>query len=288
MNQHIAYQICEQLHINKIYSLFMPSYKNKYNFYGESHNFWETLYVLSGSVCVSANEKVYNLNEGDIVFHEPLELHKFYTTTPNTKLLIFSYDLEGNLSEFFRHKVFNLTKHQKSIISSMIDYFKNASKQPEYINPGRLTHEEWHQYLTPINTNPIYGQSLVIYIYQLMLSLVDNSTRAHSVKSHESILFRSAVNYMTENISNSISVSDIAKNINISISGLKRIFEKYAGMGVHKYFLTLKLNAATELLESGCSVSEVTASLGFSSSSYFSKVYKRELKRSPSHIKLKK
>ena len=71
-----------------MYSLFMPSYTHEFNFAGESHNFWETLYVLDGSVCVSANEKVYNLSEGDIVFHEPLELHKFYTTSPNTKLLI--------------------------------------------------------------------------------------------------------------------------------------------------------------------------------------------------------
>ena len=72
-----AYPIKEQIQITDMYSLFEAHYEKGYAFPGESHNFWECLYVMDGEVCVSGNERVYNLSQGAIVFHKPLELHKF-------------------------------------------------------------------------------------------------------------------------------------------------------------------------------------------------------------------
>ena len=66
---------------------------------------------------------------------------------------------------------------------------------------------------------------------------------------------------------------------------LKRVFSKFAGMSVHKYFLNLKLNAALKLLQSGKTVTEVTETLNFSSQSYFSSAFKRETGKLPSEFK---
>jgi quercetin dioxygenase-like cupin family protein len=57
----------EQIQIEKFFSLFEIHYDNGFNFLGESHNFWECLYVLDGKVCVSGDERVYNLTKGEII-----------------------------------------------------------------------------------------------------------------------------------------------------------------------------------------------------------------------------
>ena len=54
----LAYTIKEQIRITDLYSLFEIHYDNGYAFPGETHNFWECLYVMKGEVCVSGNERV--------------------------------------------------------------------------------------------------------------------------------------------------------------------------------------------------------------------------------------
>lgn len=70
----------------------------------------------------------------------------------------------------------------------------------------------------------------------------------------------------------------------MSQATLKRIFARYTGIGIHKYFLQLKIKSATELLQSGMNVCQTSEKLGFSSQCYFSTVYKRETGKSPSEV----
>ena len=80
----------------------------------------------------------------------------------------------------------------------------------------------------------------------------------------------------------------IAKKLNVSVSYLKKIFTKYAGLGVHKYFLKSKITIACRLLRRGMSVCEVSEKLSFSSHNYFSTVFKRETGRLPSEFRKEK
>ena len=66
----LAYTIREQIRITDMYSLFQAHFHRGYAFPGETHNFWECLYVMNGEACVSGNERVYNLSDGSIIFHK--------------------------------------------------------------------------------------------------------------------------------------------------------------------------------------------------------------------------
>lgn len=267
----------EQIRIDKFFSFFEVHYKDGFNFPGESHNFWECLYVMDGSVCVSGDERVYNLKAGEIIFHKPLEFHKFYINdTKGATLLIFSFSLEGNLSDYLRNKVFLLSEHQNSIVDSMLKYLHEKAPRPE----GSTIN--YQHYLTPFETIPTYSQMLTTYIYQLMLSLPHAAIISDVSTAPDALLFGKAVSYMNHQICSQPSVPEIAASCNISVAGLKRIFYKYAGIGVHKYLLTLKMKAAVELLESGYSVTETAEKLGFGSQAYFSAVFKREVGKNPS------
>ena len=101
----------------------------------------------------------------------------------------------------------------------------------------------------------------------------------------EAIVFGNAVNYMNSCICFQPTVLEIADFCKVSEATLKRIFNKYSGTSIHKYFLKLKMKTAAELLASGFSVTEIAEKLGFGSQAYFSAAFKRETGISPSKVK---
>lgn len=267
--------------IDKFYSFFEVHYDMGFHFSGETHNFWECVYVQQGAICVTADERIYTLKSGDIIFHKPMELHKFYVDAKSgATLLIFSFSLDGELAHTLENKVFSLSENQQQLVHSMLDYIHE--KLEPYPFPKNSPLE--HRYLLPFRDIPTYSQMVTTYIYQLFLSLIGDGNIADASSAPDALIFRKAVGYMTNQIKKQPSVSEIAVFCNVSVATLKRIFDKYAGISVHKYFFILKINLATKLLKSGLPVSETADTLGFSSQAYFSAAYKRETGINPSSV----
>ena len=276
-----AFAIAEQIRINEMFSCFIAHHDKTFEFPGETHNFWECVCVLEGSICVSADERIYNLSAGNIIFHKPMELHKFHVTeNRDAYLFIFSFSAQGPLCKYFRDKVFTLSDEQQSMLTQMIQYMDKKLTQ---LNITVERNRE-DQYLQPFSKIPTYSQTVLTYLYQFMLSLADDSKIMCVSQSQDSLIFAQAVSYMNSRICDNPSVDEIADYVSLSATGLKRIFKYYTGMGVHKYFLMLKLKAATEMLSGGMPVTEVAQTLGFSSQGYFTNVFKRELGILPSSL----
>ena len=269
----IPYEINEPVKIKCLYSMFMPHYDRGFDFRGEMHDFWECMYIIDGSVCVSADENVHNLKSGDIIFHKPMELHKFYIDSENgADFLIFSFSMEGPLCKKTENCVCHLTNSQRAILEALIKCYRKECEKFK------------SEHLDDIWKDDTFKQKTATYIIQLILSLAEKERVSRPVDAYDTQLFKNAVDYMNECIYSNITVNEIAERLNISASTLKRIFDKYAGISVYKYFLTLKIKTATALLQSGSSVSQVSDRLGFCNQGYFSATYKRETGRNPSQI----
>lgn len=280
----LAYSVREQIRITDMYSLFETHYDNGYAFPGESHNFWECLYVMKGEVCASGDERVYNLARGSIIFHRPLELHKFIVSGPGgANLLIFSFAAEGPLTSYLAEKVFDLSEAQQGILDAMLSFLHAKMEEPRFREI--LDSRDASACLEPFLTSPTYSQMLVTYLHQLMLSLAETGSVSSVSSAPDAVTFRRAISYLNSNVHAQPSVPEIARYCNVSEAGMKRIFDKYAGMGMHKYLLKLKIKAAAELLQSGESVSSVAEQLGFNNQSYFSRAFKRETGLVPSAMK---
>ncbi|MBR7133102.1 MAG: helix-turn-helix transcriptional regulator [Clostridia bacterium] len=274
-----SYLIKEQIKIDRFYSAFRRYYGQGYGFKGEIHNFWECLYVISGSLQVSADERIYNMSAGDIIFHMPLELHKFTVLSENgADIFVFSFSLEGAMAHYMEKKLFTLNDREKRLIGEMLEYMEQGFTKV-CLGERKFSYK---QYIEPMEILPLYSQTVVAYLYRLILFLIDeNGVTAFSTEPDAEI-FKKAVDFMVSNICGKLSVGDFARHCNVSEAGIKRIFAKYSGVGVHKYFLTLKIKTATELLNSGMSVGQVAEKLGFSSQGYFSATFKRETGELPS------
>ena len=275
-----SYEVQRDFCITHMYSLFENHFDNSYSFNGETHNFWECVYIKKGKITASGNERVFSLTEGNLIFHKPLELHKFSVESKEgADIFIFSFSLEGNISPHLKHNVFSLNKEQKRIIEEFGEYIRKQ-------NPSHRTSEKKElMFLNEGVKKEKYLPMVSVFIEMLILSLSENKKTTLTDSSPNAATFTKAVNYMNNNISSHPSIESIAAYCNVSTTGLKRIFAKYAGLGIHKYFLKMKINAAIDLLKDGHTISEAAFMLGFSNQGYFSYVFKRETGKQPSHYK---
>ena len=260
-------------------SCFERSMDDNYVFTGEMHDFWEIMYVEDGRICVSADENVLNLNANDIIFHKPMELHKF-NTEGKAKIFVMSFSLSGPLKKKLENSSLTLSPRQRDMLYGIISLLRESSSETDY---------DYTEYEHILDGDPLICQQVASHCENLFISLSkDNTPTVDHPRSFETEMFRSAVLLMDENIYDWISAEYIAKKLNVSVSYLKKIFAKYAGLGIHKYFLKSKITLACRLLRRGMSVCEVSEKLSFSSHNYFSTVFKRETGRLPSEFRKEK
>lgn len=88
-------------------------------------------------------------------------------------------------------------------------------------------------------------------------------------------LIRRIREYIEANIEEELSLSQLSSRFALSESGLQHRFRRETGDSLRSYINQRRIEKAKELLEQGKSVTETAMILGFSSSDYFSTVFRR-------------
>lgn len=94
------------------------------------------------------------------------------------------------------------------------------------------------------------------------------------------------VNFLKENIYQSVTINEIASHLNMSPSNLTACFKKKTNMTPKEYHNLLKLKTSTEELRYK-NVSEVCYDLGFENVSYFIKLFKSYYGETPKQYAMK-
>jgi len=81
--------------------------------------------------------------------------------------------------------------------------------------------------------------------------------------------------YIEENICTHLKLEDLAELAGVSLSGFKQKFRRETGITPREYINLLKIEKAKEYLSAGYSVTETAFALDFSSSSYFSVLFRQ-------------
>lgn len=91
-----------------------------------------------------------------------------------------------------------------------------------------------------------------------------------------------ATDFINANLDKNLTVSYISKSVNISKSVLYRNFHNCFNSTISEYINKMRVKKATELLmDTEISVEEIARNVGFSSASYFSRVFKERKGISP-------
>ena len=81
---------------------------------------------------------------------------------------------------------------------------------------------------------------------------------------------------MQESVYDNITIQEIATKNAISVTAVKELFHKYAGISPKAYYTKMRGNEALRLLESGREILEIAELLNYSSPNYFSCSFKKQ------------
>lgn len=97
-----------------------------------------------------------------------------------------------------------------------------------------------------------------------------------------SFLIKEIVDYIGNHLHKELNVTKLSQTFHINSSHLARKFKKDTGLTISEYVNKLKVQAAKLLFQGGCvTVGEVSERLGYNSTSYFSKIFKKIVGESP-------
>lgn len=96
------------------------------------------------------------------------------------------------------------------------------------------------------------------------------------------------ISYIEENICSHLELEELAALAGLSLSGFKQKFRRETGITPREYINLLKIEKAKQYLAAGASVTETAFALDFSSSSYFSVLFRQMEDMPPSqYMKLR-
>lgn len=117
------------------------------------------------------------------------------------------------------------------------------------------------------------------------LDIFKNKLSAYFIErknSHTNHTVNLVKRYISEHICDKLTLNDVAYSFNITPNYLSQLFKKHNDLGFNEYVTACKINEAKRLMSDGnMKIYEISDKLGFESSFYFSKVFKKREGISP-------
>ena len=282
---YVKTQLKSFIDVSKIITIHYYEFDKKFVFDGESHDFWEMVYVDKGRVKVFSNEKEIILSQGEIIFHQPNEFHSIraYDSEPN--FFVISFVSPSPAMQYFVGYSDVLDKTLKGFISSIVTESENTYVIPK--NDPTL------KKLKKRENADLGGEQLIkTYLEQLLILLIRKQTKRGEIgvfpnkESMENHLVVAVKDLITRKMDENLRISDICSELGYSKSYISKLFKEQTGDTIASFGAKVRINRAKELIREGVmNFSEISDMLDFDNPQYFSRVFKRETGMTPSEFK---
>ena len=277
MSYYIGTDLKDELIIDKVYTIHYFEYAKGFSFKGESHDFWEFVYIDKGEAQVTAGEHTFPLPHGNVIFHKPGEWHNIRSEHASNSVIV-SFECHSPAMKFFENKILQIGNIQKRLISKIIAERINTFEGP--------LGDPYAEKLTRKIKAPIGSEQLIKqFISELLILLMrnDDTMQMTNFKSHiTDTTFDEIEAFMSKNIHRSLSLGEIASVTNISISSLREIFRNNASCGVIEYFIDMKIEQAKKFIrDDNYNITQIAELLGYSGPHYFSRQFRQKTGMSP-------
>lgn len=244
----------------------------------------ELTWIMSGEMEYQINDTIYKLSAGDgifgnsnslhtgrringqqctylsITFH-PRFLYGYENSILQTKYVGFITSNESWASLALKQDV----EWQKDILDAIKEIYE-LSKAPAddfELSVHRKLMYIWHRLYLHFSVQPDKGNKSLIHIQRL----------------------RELLKFIHENYTSEISLDDIADAASLSKSECCRFFKKHMDMTIFDYILYYKIQKSLPMLSEDQSITDTALSVGFSSASYYTQIFKRYMKCTPLQYK---
>ena len=267
------------LDIQKIYTVHYFEYTSSYAFAGETHDFWELLYVDKGSLRVTAGDQVLQLSRGQLVFHAPGEFHALSATGVAPDLVVVSFSCASPAMEFFRGRVTSAGPEERRLLARIVEESAAAFSTP--LGDPSTTSLERRA------SAPFGGEQLLCNaLSELLIGLIRRGEKSPDREipvSGTSDSLEGVVAYLAQRLDQPLTLEQVCRDNLVGRSQLQKLFHARTGGGVMEYFGRMRIQAARRLIREGqLNFTQIASRLGFQSVHYFSRRFRLATGMSPS------
>lgn len=288
-NEFASIKLERLFNVESIITMFYMELSKEFRYGGESHDFWEMVYIDKGEMLCTAEDNRFILKSGEMTFHKPNEFHNLSSNgsiAPNVSIITF--ECKSRAMRGFDGKIFKLSKEERTLLSQLF---------AEGIASFRLEDDS-----TPLGQNmirleaaPFGGEQCVKNLLEIFLIYLARREDTVTKKMRKSYVIdgvdipysvKEIVDILEEGICEKLTVSDIARRLGRSVSSVKQTFSRHFNQGIIRYYNNLKIKEAKRLIREGVmNISEISDYLAFENPQYFSKCFKKSAGRTPSEYR---
>ena len=232
------------------------------------HDTLEILYFLEGDCCIINGNDELQVETGDIIVFNSGDIHCVNRGKKVAKYIILQISYSFCESVGFRYWEYTFKKQfcDKKIADMLIDILEENNAE-----------------------NDFFIESIKVKVLNLLLDLFKNYTvdnQQNSTYNSKLRLTKKIIKYIQTNISEPITIKDIANYYGYTRFHISRVFKEATGTTVLDYISFVKVEEAKKLLKkSDESIAEIAVKCGFSSQGYFCKIFKKYENISPNEYK---
>ncbi len=275
------HRLSDTLKIEKLVTIYYNEFSNNAIFSGESHDFWELVYVDKGSALVTAEKEQFLMNQGGIVFHKPNEFHAIRSIDndpPNLVVLTFVVSKASDMS-FFCNLIAVLPKALRFHITEILENAKKTFVIP--MKDGALE----------LLDSPVIGgeQMIKTHLEQLLIELMrqdcDNAFSTYNAIADNSTIGE-CIAFLSDNLYGNVTIDDVCAKTNYSRTYICTLFRTVTQKTIIQYYNELKIDEAKKLIRKNkYTFAEISELLGFNTPTYFSHTFSKIANMTPSQYK---
>lgn len=255
------------------------------------HTYIELIYCLNGAFNVWLNSRHYTFQTGDLLVINSNEVHAIQSAGEGASAYIV-LRFEPEILYDSSQNTFNM-KYVLPFIIDNVTLQKIFTHEEMYADEiPKLMHDALDEY-----KNRRYGYELAIrsdicrifvwilrHWHDMGIEVLSSGAAASEhIKSLQRVL-----DFMSEHYSENISANDMAKLANMSYSYFSKVFSQVMNRSFNDYLNYIRITEAEKLLMStDMNITQIAVETGFSSSSYFIKIFDKYKKASPTQFRKK-
>lgn len=233
-------------------------------------NCFELTYISKGSLHFSVDKRGYHISGGDLFIANPNEVHDT-DAYPMSLHSMYWFQLDVSDPDNF---LYLEKKAALRLISQLDGLPMRVIKLEEEAAHAMLT-RVFVDFSSQSQRQRDMGATLLTYFLHFVIQSADRLRF-----SLEPDIGRAA-SYVLDHLDEELSMEQLAKVANLSVSRFKQKFKSQMGLPPREYVNAERMRAAEVLLQEGLTVMEAAMELGFSSSNYFAVVFRRHMGCSP-------
>lgn len=254
----------EQHHIPGVHALARHTIKNaipslEWHYH---ENSFEFTIATKGSISFCTRSSSYVFSGGDVFVSFPNEIHGT-TNIPISIGEVYWFQLDISDEDHFLY----LNRETAHYIISQLQAIPHHVVQADAQEICPVLKQAF--YLAHTGEDPRFIASYLLLFLHLVIA------SAHKEQFRLSPDIGRTLNYILDNITDELSLDELASLANLSCSQYKQKFKKQMGISPRRFINQQKVEHSKVLLQEGMSVTDIAMLLGFTTSSYFSTVFKK-------------